>query len=100
MPQKRDMLVGKVFNFFMGLSKNCLHIASPSSPKILRHLLNSNPEGCHEFVKLMGEMLKRSRKDDDWSQCVGLFTLLSVLIRSADTEPFPTVSFPPSPFPA
>jgi len=71
-PQKRDMLVGK----------------------ILRHLLSNNAEGCREFVKLMGEMLKKAREEDSefpWGECVGLFTLLSVLIRSTDIEPFPTV---------
>jgi hypothetical protein len=71
-PQKRDMLVGK----------------------ILRHLLNNNAEGCREFVKLMGEMLKKAREEDSefpWGECVGRFTLLSVLIRSTDIEPFPTV---------
>lgn len=71
-PQKRDMLVGK----------------------ILRHLLSNNAEGCREFVKLMGEMLKKAREEDSefpWGECVGLFTLLSVLIRSTDIEPFPTI---------
>jgi hypothetical protein len=65
--------------------------------QILRHLLSNNAEGCREFVKLMGEMLKKAREEDSefpWGECVGLFTLLSVLIRSTDIEPFPTVHTP------